>query len=185
MAGEIFRQALTLNNLADLDTGRGGAALIGNSFEEFAHPDPAGIAGGAAGGEDMVGADSLVAIGHGGLLAEEERAIITQMVKIILLVVSLGQHLQMLRRPVVTEGNRFVAALGDADLPIMSPGRLGDIARAQAGELPRDLISALLRISLVKADQQQSGIEIMLGLAKDVGSHDGGVDAAVGDDGDL
>ena len=60
MPREVFRQALPQNNLADLHAGCWSAALIGNGLEEFTNPDPAGIAGSAAGREDMIGADGDV-----------------------------------------------------------------------------------------------------------------------------
>ncbi len=47
-------------------------ALPGHRFDEFAHAQAARVPGGALGGQNMVRSRSLVAVGDGGLLAQEQ-----------------------------------------------------------------------------------------------------------------
>ena len=51
-------------------------------LEELADPDAARVACRAAGGQDMVGADGLVAVGNGRLFADEQRAVVGQPVEV-------------------------------------------------------------------------------------------------------
>ena len=46
--------------------------LVRHGAEVLAHPEAAGVAGGLAGGQDVVGADALVAVGDAGVFAEED-----------------------------------------------------------------------------------------------------------------
>jgi hypothetical protein len=68
----VFELALAFCDFADLNARSGCHSLIGAGLEELAYPDAAGVPGGAAGGKDVIGADALVAIGNGGLFADEE-----------------------------------------------------------------------------------------------------------------
>lgn len=58
--------------------GLAGYALPGHRFEKFANLEAAGIAGGAFGWQDMVGARDFVAESHGGAFAQEQRTVIVQ-----------------------------------------------------------------------------------------------------------
>ena len=91
MGGDAVREhpfdlALPLGDLADLAAGRGRHPLVGAGLEELAHPHAAGVARRAAGRQDVVRADRLVAVGDGRLLADEERAVVGQAVEVVVLV---------------------------------------------------------------------------------------------------
>src|SRR4029453_8776896 len=53
-------------------------ALVGDGLDEFPHVEAAGIARGAPGGQDVVGADGLVGVGDRRFLAHEERAVVPE-----------------------------------------------------------------------------------------------------------
>src|SRR5688572_15846287 len=67
--------------LADLHRGFGRDLLVGAGLQELADPEAAGVARGAEGGEGVVGADHLVAVGHVGLGPEEERAVVAHVLE--------------------------------------------------------------------------------------------------------
>ena len=102
-----FDVALAFGDFADFDAGFFCHALVGDGFEEFSDPDAAGIAGGTAGGEDVVGADGFVAVGDGGFFADEERAVVGEAVGVELLVFDV--EFEMLGGVVVGELDGFFA----------------------------------------------------------------------------
>ena len=78
-----FDAALAGGDAGDFDGGFAGHALIGDGFEEFADPDTAGVAGRAARRQNVICADGFVAVGDGGFLADEERAVVGQVGQVI------------------------------------------------------------------------------------------------------
>jgi len=78
MSEHVFHDALAFGHLSDLAAGGRRHALVGAGLEELAHPQPTGVARRAACGQDVVGANAFVAVGDGGLFADEKRAIVGQ-----------------------------------------------------------------------------------------------------------
>ena len=62
-------------DLADVAGRLAGHALPGQRLHELVHRQAARVAGRALGGQHVVGAAGLVAIGHGGLFTQEQRAV--------------------------------------------------------------------------------------------------------------
>ena len=62
MALHAFKTRNSGRHLADFATGASAQALIGDGLDEFAHSQPARIAGGATRRQDMVGAHCLIKI---------------------------------------------------------------------------------------------------------------------------
>ncbi len=118
--------------------GRVAHLLVGDRLEELADPEAAGVAGGAGGRQDVVGADRLVAVGDGGPLAEEERAVVAHPLQVPARV--LGQHLDVLGGELVGVRDRLLGRVDDEDLAVVAPGRARDLGGRQVVvELALDL----------------------------------------------
>ena len=99
--------------------------LVGDRLEELADPQPARVAGGAAGRQRVVGADALVAVGDRAFLADEQAAVVAQARQVV--VVASRLHLEVLRRVGVAEGDRGVVILDDRHLAPAPPGSAGHL----------------------------------------------------------
>src|SRR3546814_8317499 len=75
-----------------------------DGLDELVHRKSAGVAPGALGRQDVIGAGAFVAEGHGGFLAEEERAIVGKVLQPPVAVLCL--HLQVLRSIAVGDLDR-------------------------------------------------------------------------------
>src|SRR3546814_11912300 len=80
----------------------------------------AGVAPGALGRQDVIGAGAFVAEGHGGFLAEEERAIVGKVLQPPVAVLCL--HLQVLRSIAVGDLDGFFPAVPQHHLAFVAPG---------------------------------------------------------------
>src|ERR1035437_900977 len=69
----VLQVALSLCDLGSFLAGLGSHPLIGASLEKLAHPDTTGITGRAAGWQNVVGADGLVAISHGSFFSDKQQ----------------------------------------------------------------------------------------------------------------
>src|SRR4051812_5231159 len=110
------RQCVPLHVLGRGDRGHRGCdparALLGQplvraGLEELADPQPARVAGGAERRQHVVGADRLVAVGHGRLRAEEERAVVAQVEPVVLELAGLHLDLEVLGGDPVGELDRL------------------------------------------------------------------------------
>ena len=177
-------------HLADArDDGRHAAArlareaLVGHGLDELADPQSARVPRGAAGGQDVVGADALVGVGDGRLLADEERSVVAQAPEVP--VVAARLDLEVLGRVLVGErGGRLVVAHDD-DLAERVPCLARHLARAQQRELALDLAEHGLAERARRRDEHGGRVRAVLGLAQEVAGHHDGIGRIVGDDEDL
>ena len=115
----------------------GQHALVGDRLDELADPEPAGIAGGALGGQRVVGADHLIAIGHIRARAEEERAIIRESLEEPIWLPR--EHLDVLAGDLIRHLQQFCIGIAEDDFAIIAPGLAGQIGRWQRFQLAADL----------------------------------------------
>ena len=144
VALEVLDPALTRADLADHGARRLVALLEGDGLEELPDPEPAGVARRAAGREDVIRADRLVAVRDGRRLAEEERTVVPHPLEVPARVG--GLDLDVLEGVVVGSGERLVVRVDDDDLAVVLPRPAGDV-RGAAGcsSCTRDLAQRLLR----------------------------------------
>src|SRR5687768_4318277 len=112
-------------------------ALVGDGLDELSHPEPAGVAPGAARGQRVIGAHALVAVGDGALLAHEEAAVVAQLREVV--VVAAGLHLQVLGGIAIAHRDRLVVVAHHDHLAVVAPRGLGHRACGQRRQLPLDL----------------------------------------------
>ena len=130
----------------------------------------------------MVGPRALVAEGHRGLLAQEQRAVVAQPAQPPVEVA--GLHLEMLRRVAVADLGRFLPGLGEDHLAEVAPGGFGGVARdlGQGGDHAGHDLQHRFRERAAGGDQPDRRIRPVLGLAGEVGGHDLGIGGVVGGD---
>ena len=142
VALEVLDPALARADLADHGARRLVALLEGHGLEELPDPEPAGVARRAAGREDVVRADRLVAVGDGRRLAEEERAVVAHPLEVPARVG--GLDLDVLERVRVGERERLVVRVDDDDLAVVLPRPRRDVGGRAGLELHVDLAQRLL-----------------------------------------
>ena len=181
MAGEVLRLADRLHRGRDRRGALGGQALPRAGLEELADPQAAGVAGGAGGRQHVVGADRLVAVGDGRLVAEEQRAVVAQALEVPVELVLRNVDLEVLVGGVVGQGDGLVVVGGDRDPAVLAPGLPGDVGGRPAVEQVVDLLGHGGGDALADGDHAGRGGRPVLGLAEQVGRDEPWVGRLVGD----
>ena len=159
------------------------ALLEGHGLEELPDPEPAGVARRAAGREDVVRADRLVAVGDRRRLAEEERAVVPHPLEVPARVG--GLDLDVLEGVRVGGGERLVVGVDDDDLAVVLPRPRRDLGGRQVSSCTAIWRSVSSRERLRRRDEDGRRGGAVLGLAEQVGGDDHRVGRLVGDDEDL
>ncbi len=107
-----------------------GDLLIGDRLDEFPHPESAGVARGALGGQRVIGADDFVAEGHVRFRPEEHRAVIFHVIQEVARVAS--ENFDVLVGEAVRFARGFLEVAHQNDLPVVAPGDRRDIRGGQA-----------------------------------------------------
>ena len=76
MGQHSFHFTLSFRYFPDLDAGLRRHPLIGASFQEFAHPETAGVTGRPARGQYVIGPDRFIPIGDGCFFSDEEGTVV-------------------------------------------------------------------------------------------------------------
>src|SRR5689334_6225756 len=116
--------------------GLGRDFLISDRLDEFAHPEPARVAGRTPGGQGVVGADDFVSKSHVGFGSDEHGAVIFHVLEKVARVP--GENFHMLVGEAIGFTRGFLKIGYENDLPVVAPGDRGDIRRGQYFELPLD-----------------------------------------------
>jgi len=108
---------------------------------------------GTLGRQHMVRAGNFIAIGNGGLFTQEQRAVIVQIGKPPIQIVSL--HLKVFRRILIRDLYGLFAAVAQNDLAIIPPSRFGIIAvkLRQFLDHTRDQFRHLVGNAPIRGDQ--------------------------------
>src|SRR5262245_61299517 len=109
----------------DACAGLAREALIGHGLDELADPQAPGVSRRAAGRQDVIRPEGLVGIGHGGLLAHEQRAVVPEASDVP--VVPPRLHLEVLGRVLIGDLRRLLVGADDDDLAVVLPGLPGNL----------------------------------------------------------
>jgi hypothetical protein len=157
--------------------------LVGDGLEVLAHPEPAGVAGAAQRRQDVVGSDHLVAVGHAGVLAEEEGAVVAHPLQRLSRFG--GEDLHVLGREGVADLPELVHVVDHDHLSVVPPRGFGEVLGRHPGQDLVDQADDLLGERARGRDQHRGGVGAVLGLRQQVDSDGERVGALVGQHEDL
>ena len=179
MGGEVLDGAQAAAVLADQRARSGiGDPLIGDGLDELAHPQAARVAGRALGGQRVVGADDLVAVGDVGHRPEEQGAVVGQVGEEEVVVA--GHDLNVLEGQVVGQGQHLGVVVAHDHAAVVGPRLGGDVGRGQGLELGLDLGEGVEAQLARRGEQDRGRSGAVLGLTQQVGGADFAVDRVVG-----